>query len=92
MVGACVIHPDSFLTHLLVDVLETPIASAGPDEVRPGTCDFRPGVVAARGSASEWWRFREAKREEFLAVDDQRSRRSIDPNRHSEKLSPGHRC
>ena len=71
MVGARVIHPDAFLTQLLVDLLETPIASAGPDEVRARTCDLRPGVVAARGCASERWRFREAKREELLAIDDQ---------------------
>ena len=86
MVSARVIHPDSLLTNLLVDMLEIPIASAGSDEVRPGACDFRPSVVATRGCASERWRFREAKREELLAIHDQRSRRSIDHYRHRETI------
>src|SRR5512132_3678325 len=88
MVGARVIHPDAFLRDLLVNLRKAPVAPATANEVRTRASDFSPPVVATRRRAPKRWRVRDAQREEFLPIDDQRTGRSINPNGHLRNLSP----
>ena len=88
MVGTRVIHPDALLRDLLVNLRKAPVAPATANEVRTRASDFSPRVVATRRRAPKWRRIRDAHREEFLPIDDQRPGRCINPNRHLRNRSP----
>jgi hypothetical protein len=87
MVRASVIHPKTFLSDLLINLGEAPVASPTADEVRTSASDLSPRIIAAGRRVSKRRRIRQSQREELLPVYDQRPCRWIDPNRHLFNLS-----